>query len=141
MKTHESLAFAVGLMSRLLERELRTAFAAHGVLPGQFPVLLALYESDGQTQAELGRTVGVEQPTMAATLQRMERAGLVRRAPDDADGRRSRILLTDRARGLRRPLTDAARTVNRRAVHGMTAEERSLLYGVTERVRANLSSD
>jgi DNA-binding MarR family transcriptional regulator len=138
MKTSESLAFGVGAMARRFDRELRAAFREHGVLPGQFPVLQVLYEADGLTQAELTRAIDVEQPTMAGTLRRMEQAGLVRRAPDTADGRRAGVFLTDRARELQGPLTEAARAVNRRAVRGLSAEERALLYSVIERASANL---
>ena len=140
MKTHESLAFAMSLSARRFERELRTAFLPLGVLPGQFSVLLALYEADGLTQADLARIAGVEQPTMASTLGRMERDGLVRRAPSAGDGRRVGIHLTERARELERSLIDAARGVNRRAVRGLSAEERSLLYGVIDRVSSNLGA-
>jgi DNA-binding MarR family transcriptional regulator len=140
MKTYESLAFDVGVLSRRFDRELRAAFADHGVLPGQFPVLLALYDRDGLTQADLARIAGVEQPTMAATLKRMESAGLVRRDPDSADARRADVFLTDRARRLEPTLVDAARGVNRRAVRGLSADERSLLYRVVARASANLGA-
>ena len=140
MKTYESLAFDIGVLARLFERELRLAFAEHDVLPGHFPVLLGLYDRDGLTQAELARVAGVEQPTMAATLQRMERAGLVRREPDPGDGRRATVFLTERARELERPLVDAARAINRRAVRGLSADDRSLLYRVIGRATANLAA-
>ncbi len=138
MKVEESLALSVGHTARLFERELRAAFLPFDVLPGQFPVLLALYEADGLTQADLARVAGVEQPTMARTLARMEEARLVRREPDPGDGRRAGVYLTDRARDLERPLIDGARAVNRRAVRGLSAEERSLLYEVIARAQANL---
>jgi DNA-binding MarR family transcriptional regulator len=140
MKTTESLAFGIGVMARRFDRELRAAFRPYGVLPGQFPVLMVLYENDGLTQADLARAVGVEQPTMAGTLRRMEAAGLVRRAPDAADARRADVFLTDRARELEGPLADAARSVNRRAVRGLPAEDRALLYSVLERASANLAT-
>jgi DNA-binding MarR family transcriptional regulator len=140
MKTSESLSFGVGLMARLFDRELRAAFQSHGVLPGQFPVLLVLYETDGLTQADLARAVGVEQPTMAGTLRRMEDAGLIRREPDPRDARRADVFLTARARELEGPLTAAARNVNRRAVRGLTAEQRALLYAVVERAGTNLTT-
>jgi DNA-binding MarR family transcriptional regulator len=137
MHPHESLAHAFGLMSRLLERDLRAACAEYHVLPGQVPVLLALYERDGLTQSQLADVTGVEQPTMAATLQRMESDGLVRRAPDPHDGRRVAVSLTAPARRMERPLHDAVRRVNRRAVRGLSAGERALLYDLPDRLRSN----
>jgi DNA-binding MarR family transcriptional regulator len=138
MKTYESLAFGVGLMARMFDRELRAVLSRYGVSPGEFPVLLALYDCDGLTQAELARTIAVEQPTMAATLRRMERDDLVARTPDPADARRAEVHLTDRARSLEQPLVDAARSVNRRAVRGLSAEERAVLYRAVDRAGANL---
>lgn len=69
-----------------------------GVTTGQLPVLLVLFEEDGLTQAELARAVGIEQPTMALTLRRMERDGLVTRTRDTADARRSHVKLTAAAK-------------------------------------------
>jgi DNA-binding MarR family transcriptional regulator len=140
MKPTESLAVAIAQLSRVFERELRAALMRTGVMPGQLPVLLALFDKDGPTQSELARALAVEQPTMAATLARMERDGLVERRPDPDDGRRARVHLTERSRALRAPLIDAARGVNRRAVRGLSAEQRSVLYQAVERATANLGA-
>src|SRR4051794_4346334 len=104
MQPHESLAHAFGAMARALERELRGACAEYAVTPGQLPVLLALYERDGLTQTELAAATGVEQPTMAATLTRMEDDGLVRRAADPDDARRVGVFLTAPAQRLEKRL-------------------------------------
>jgi DNA-binding MarR family transcriptional regulator len=140
MKPTESLAVGVAQLSRLFDRELRAALMPTGVAPGQLPVLLALYDGDGPTQAELARDLAVEQPTMASTLARMERDGLVERRPDPEDRRRARVHLTERSRELRVPLIDAARGVNRRAVRGLSAEQRSALYQAVDRATANLDA-
>jgi DNA-binding MarR family transcriptional regulator len=110
------------------------------VQPGQLAVLLALYERDGRTQAELARSLTVEQPTMASTISRMERDGLVWRQPDEGDRRRARVRLTRRSRLLESSLIDAARAVNRRAVRGLSAEERAALYRAVDRASANLGA-
>jgi DNA-binding MarR family transcriptional regulator len=138
MKPNESLAHAFGSMSRLVERELRGALAEYRVQPGELPVLLALFESDGMTQAQLTASVHVEQPTMAATLGRMERHGFVARQQDPDDGRRVAVYLTERAREMEKPITDAVRAVNRRALRGLSADERNLLYDLADRLHHNL---
>jgi DNA-binding MarR family transcriptional regulator len=138
MKAQEPIGHAFAVIARLIERELRSAFAEYHVLPGQLPVLLALWGRDGMTQTELASSTGVEQPTMAAMLNRMEQDGLVRREPDGRDGRRIGVFLTAPARRLEKPLTDAVRVVNRRALRGLSAAERSLLYELPDRLRRNL---
>lgn len=108
---------------RLLAHALRERIEPLGVVPGQFAQLLALYEQDGLTQAELCARVQIEQFTMANPLSRMERDGLVDRVPDPADRRRSPVRLTPRARELEGELAVAARAVNAAATHGLDEHE------------------
>jgi DNA-binding MarR family transcriptional regulator len=133
-----SLGYQVNHLARLLAQALRRRIEPHGVVPGQFAQLLALYEADGLTQSELSRRVRIEQPTMAVTLKRMERDGLVERVPDPSDGRRARVMLTERARRLEKDLTTAAREVNAIAVEGLTPAEADAFMRTLDRLIANL---
>jgi DNA-binding MarR family transcriptional regulator len=63
---------------------------------------------------------------------------LVRRAPDPADGRRARVLLTDRARALEAPLVAAARAVNATATKGFDDGEVDALIHSLTRLIGNL---
>lgn len=129
---HVARLFAYGLYRRLLP---------HGVAPGQFPVLLSLWEQDGLTQAELARRLAIEQPTMANTLRRMERDGLIRRSSDPGDGRRSLIHLTNKGRSLEPTLTSLAREVNGVALSPLLREERASLISMLIRMRTALTVD
>jgi DNA-binding MarR family transcriptional regulator len=133
-----SLGYQVNHLARLMERELRNEIVSFGVVPGQFPQLLALYEQDGLTQRELCELVRVEQPTMANTLQRMERDGLVTREPDPEDRRQARVLLTARAQEIEAGLVGAARAVNDAATRGLSAEEVAELLRMLTHVIGNL---
>ncbi|HUH06610.1 MAG TPA: MarR family transcriptional regulator [Egibacteraceae bacterium] len=134
----ESLGFVVNRLARLFAAALQRRIAPLGVAPAQFGVLLLLYERDGQTQAELARVFEVEQPTMANTLNRMQRDGLIKRAPDPSDARRALVRLTTKARRLQQPLITEARAVNAAAVEGLSAGELEALRGAAARVTANL---
>jgi DNA-binding MarR family transcriptional regulator len=111
------------------------------VVPGQFAQLLALYEQDDLTQRELCDRVGIEQATMANTLQRMRRDGLVDCVADRTDRRRMRVLLTERARTLEPDLAAAARAVNAAATQGLSDEEVADFMRVTATVLRNLQGD
>jgi DNA-binding MarR family transcriptional regulator len=124
-----------------MAQALRTKISPLGVVPGQFAQLLALYEEDGLSQRELCERVRVEQPTMANTLRRMERDGLVRRLPDPGDGRRAIVTLTERARGLEETLAGAARSVNSGATKGVTDDELAAFMATMARIIANLEAD
>lgn len=135
-----SLGYQVNHLARLLEQGLRTRIIGHGVVPGQFAQLLALYEEEPLTQRELCDRVQIEQSTMAYTLQRMERDGLITRALDPADGRRSFIMLTDRARELQETLASAARAVNETATQGMDDDVVDALMTAVNQMIRNLKS-
>jgi DNA-binding MarR family transcriptional regulator len=136
-----SLGYQVNHLARLLALALRRRIEALGVVPGQFAQLLALYEQDGLTQSELSRRVRIEQPTMAVTLKRMERDGLVERVPDPSDGRRALVMLTAHARRLEPDLTAAAREVNAVALDGLTPAEADGFMRTLDRLIANLEAE
>jgi DNA-binding MarR family transcriptional regulator len=140
MQRTESMGYLVNHLARLLANALRARTAPDGVVPGQFAQLLALYELDGVTQTQLCEQVSIDQSTMAHTLKRMERDGLVRRLPDPLDGRRAIIWLTDRARQLEDTLTGSAREVNALTVSGFTDDEVSLCYHLVARMIGNLEA-
>jgi DNA-binding MarR family transcriptional regulator len=136
-----SLGYQVNHAARLFAQALHQRIAPLGVVPGQFAQLLALFEADGQTQRQLCEQVGIEQPTMANTLRRMERDGLIRREPDPTDGRQARVLLTQRARDLERPLITAARAVNATAIRGLDAQDVATVLAALTQVIDNLEED
>ncbi|MRH88157.1 MarR family transcriptional regulator [Nocardia sp. SYP-A9097] len=136
-----SLGYGINHLARLMEQALRDRIAEHGVVPGQFAQLLALYEQEGLTQNELCERVRIDQSTMAHTLKRMERDGLIERTPDPADGRRALIHLTDRARELRDALQSAAREVNDIATEGFSDTRRDALSSAVRQAIANLEAD
>ncbi len=105
---------------------------------GHLPVLVALRDGRVSTQRDLARFARIEQPPMAQMLARMERDGLIQRAPDPADGRSSRVTLTEIAEAR---LPDAVATLlrgNREVLCGFTDEEAGLFIALLTRLIANL---
>jgi DNA-binding MarR family transcriptional regulator len=137
----QSPGYVVNLVARLFALALHRRISPYGVVPGQFPALLCLYEEDGLTQTELCRRVSIEQPTMANTLKRMERDGLIRREPDPLDGRRTRISLTARARRLEGRLTTMANEVNAIALSGLQPAEARSVLPILNKIAENLRKD
>jgi len=135
-----SLGYQINHLARLMAQALRERIAPLGVVPGQFAQLLALYEQDGLSQRELCERVRIEQPTMANTLQRMERDGLVRRLPDPTDGRRAAVMLTERARRLEGELVGAARGINLEATRNIDNDELFNFMDTLARIIANLEA-
>jgi len=134
----DSLGYQIALLNRLYDRRLQDALSDLGVAPGQFAPLVMLFEQDGLTQAELCRRINVEQPTMANTLDRMERDGLIERRPDREDRRRATVHLTARAVDMRTAVMDRARKVASQAVHRFTVAEQEQLFTMLARMTENL---
>jgi MarR family transcriptional regulator for hemolysin len=105
---------------------------------GHLPVLVALRDGRASTQRDLARFAKIEQPPMAQMLARMERDGLISRAPDPADGRSSRITLTEIAEARLPNAIAALLHGNREALNDFTDHETALLVDLLTRLIANL---
>ncbi len=119
----ESLGYLVNRVARSMANQLAERMRPAGIGIGQWAVLLFLFARDGLSQAELSRDVAIEPPTMVRTIDRLVRDGLVTRVADPADGRVSRIYLTDRGRSLRDELVPMAVAVNEATLARLTDKE------------------
>jgi len=133
-----SAGFLANHMARLFAKGLQQEIRALGLAPAQFMTLLALWEKDGLTQRELVERLDVEQATMANTLTRMERDGLIVRRAHPEDGRSQSIHLTQKSISLREPATSAARAVNGVAFGNLGEDERNAFLDLTRRVIESL---
>lgn len=121
----KSAGFLVNHLARLFANALAAEIAPLGLAPAQFMALLELWERDGLTQADLVARLDVEQGTLANTLARMERDGLIHRTPHPEDSRARLIWLTDGARQMEGPAKAAAADLNRRALSALDEEAAS----------------
>lgn len=136
----ESLGYLVNRLARSLTRALSTRLAPHGVSVAQWAVLIFLWADDGPTQRALSRHVAIDEATMARTLDRMERDGLVRRSRNPRDRRQINVHLTDQARGLCDALVPAAAVVNEMATAQLTEAEREQVSDLLRRMIASLDT-
>ena len=128
----------ISLAARGFTRLSETRLKPLGFGVGHLPVLVALQDGQASTQRDLARFARIEQPPMAQMLARMERDGLIRRTPDPADGRSSRITLTQVAETR---LPEAVATLlrgNQEVLRGFTDEEAGMLVDLLTRLVANL---
>lgn len=95
-----SIGFLTNRAARLLVQSLDARLKRLGMRAAHMPVFLALVGGESLTQKQLAEIAGIEQPTMAGTLSRMEASGLIERHPDPADRRSMLIQLS--AEGLAR---------------------------------------
>ncbi|MEY9561435.1 DNA-binding MarR family transcriptional regulator [Sinorhizobium fredii] len=126
----DSATYLASLLARSFSRALQARAQKLGFAPGQFPILLELWAEDGLTQKQLLDRLDIEQATMANTLARMERDGLVVRRKHPNDRRSQQIFLTERARDMEAAAKEAA-----------LAAEQSLLAGFRRASRRSSCSN
>lgn len=125
-RTNSATYLAIQL-AKGFSRALQTRAAGLGFSPGQFPILLQLWEEDGLTQAQLLERIEIEQATMANTLQRMARDGLIERRPHPSDRRAQLIFLTAKAKSMRDEALTVAAEAEDAVFAGFRRFERELL--------------
>jgi len=126
--------WAARLFARALERRL-------GAGVGPMPVFFALQGGRALTQKQLAISATVEQPTMANTLARMERDGLVQRRPDPADGRSALVSLTELGEARAEAAFADAVAVNGIAMSALSPAEQAQYYDMLHRVIAVLERE
>ena len=132
----DSAGFLINHLARLIAQELTARIKPLGLTTGTFPALLELWDEDGLTQKQLVDRLGIEQATMANTLNRMERDGLITRRKDPKDGRAQLVWLTEHARSLQAPAIAAAEGVNADLLAGLTGDEQAQLLALMRKVIA-----
>ncbi|GAB3253996.1 MarR family winged helix-turn-helix transcriptional regulator [Chitinimonas naiadis] len=134
-------SFLIKRAAQALTRDAEIALRPLGIGMASLPVLAAIRKGEAATQAELARLLHVEQPSMAQTLGRLQRDGLIQRRPDPNHGRAQLVELTDRAKQRLPQAKAALGEGNARAMAGFSPEEVEVFVDFLLRVNANLGND
>jgi MarR family transcriptional regulator, organic hydroperoxide resistance regulator len=110
-----------------------------GLYRGQPPVLFHLHHQDGLTLTELVARLDVTPATVTKMVQRLERAGFVKRVPDGEDQRVTRVYLTDAGRVIQRDMRAALLRLEGETFAGFNAADQGLIAKLLTRVRDNLT--
>jgi DNA-binding MarR family transcriptional regulator len=106
---------------------------ALGLTSGEDLVLAELWHEDGLTQAELARRLALRRSTVTTVLRTMERRGLVRRVPDDEDGRVIRVHHTRAAAAVRAEVEGVWRAAEAELMSDLRSEDAVALRGLLTR--------
>lgn len=140
MLDKHSIGYLSNHTARLFALLLAQRLKPLGIAPAQFPILVQLWQQDGLSQNELVERADLAQATIANTLGRMERDGLIERVANPDDARSRLIVLTDKAWGLQNQATDIAMTINREVLAVLSADEQVQLLDMMNRIVDNQKS-
>ena len=107
--------------------------------PGQPPFILALDKKDGQSQKELGETLGVKASTITVMTQRLEKNGIVERKQDEKDQRKSKIFLTQKGKEVCEELKTIHEQITDECFKGLTVDEKVIFRRLLMQIRENLT--
>ena len=97
--------FWIGIISRKFTKYYNRKLAPYGLTAQHFFVLMYLWEKDGVKSKELQNVLVLDSASLTGHIDRMERAGFVKREHDVNDRRAIKIFLTKKGKEMESTLT------------------------------------
>lgn len=91
-----------------------------------------------QSQIQLAKAIGIEQPSLVRTLDQLEEKGLITRHTCANDRRAKRIKLTEEAAPIIKEVNDVITMTRGEILSGISPEEVTLLTNLIERLEQNI---
>jgi MarR family transcriptional regulator, organic hydroperoxide resistance regulator len=142
VKKDDRLIYLISMAQLALRNRINTLFADAGLqvtLP-QATVLFLLTEKDCRMMSEMGRIIGVDNSAMTGLVDRLEKAGLVRREANREDRRAILIRITPKGREEAGRAAKIIHDVNDQIQEGFGAGQiealKEVLRGILERCKS-----
>ena len=132
------LPYLLNRISNRLNTDLNEELKSLGVSLPYWRVLAVLHVHDGRTIGEMSVYTVIEQSTLSRIVDRMEKADLVVRRPNQQDARVVEVFMTDAGRAAFERIMPVAMRHYRRAVDGLSDEENRVLLSALHRVLENV---
>jgi len=119
-------------------------FERRGIVRASHPPILFMLrhwtEGMAASQKEIADRLGISTPTVAISIKRMEKAGLIHKVPDESDLRRNLITLTEDGKRQVDEAQDAFEETYAKMFHGFSPEDCEQLKTYFLRIISNLES-
>lgn len=133
----ETLSYSFEQFRRAYRSRISGEYTKLGLHVGQEMFLTNLSKYNGLTQGKLAELCCVEAPTVTKVLNRMEKAGLVKRTHSSP----LTVSLTRRGLMLRKQVESTWLRVEKEMLAGFTTEERIILRRLLNAMRDNLARE
>lgn len=112
-----------------------------GLYDGQMPLLETLERYGCLTQKALADRLHVSPASVAVSIKRMQKCGIVDKLPSEDDLRYNRVMLTEKGRDLTRRTRELFDHLDEELFAGFSEEECEQLYGYLCRMTHNLAKE
>lgn len=136
----EPIGLQLARTAKLVSRAFDDALAAAGGSLPMWQLLISVKAQPHGMQRDLAHAVGIEGPTVTHHLNRMERAGLLKRTRDPENRRVHRVELTTQGEALFQRLRHAVVAFDRHLRAGLKPHDIAALSGGLERLRLNVAA-
>lgn len=131
----------VNRISLLHRLRVQNLLADTGVWGSQIPILLHVERNPGCTQTDIAEHLGVSSPSIATSIKRLQKAGMLEKRADEADMRRNHIELTERGHSTVARGRACYDQVVSRMLQGFSDGELDTLACLLLRLEENLAGD
>ncbi|MBT3233519.1 MAG: winged helix-turn-helix transcriptional regulator [Calditrichaeota bacterium] len=121
---NQSLGYLINGLARMMRTALETSLKPIGLSPTAWNVLMAIAESDGLSQTDIGRRTFLDGATVTRAIDFLEAKGCIERHRADKDRRVQFVVMTDAGRKLAVETAGLANTVNDSSTGNLSSSER-----------------
>ena len=139
MDFENTLIYQFAQASTAQRVSLDKALQPTGLFGGQVFVLFALWERDGQSQAELAEKLKVSPPAVNKMVKSLNEADLVATSRSEQDARITLVTLTDLGRDIRESVEEIWKAADERFAERLSPGERLMLFEILLKIRAGQS--
>lgn len=141
MEKEDSIQARIVKLTHLYFRNAFCLLGETGIHPKQMPLLMQLSKKEGMSQKEISENLHISAPTVAVSMKRLEKGGLIERKSDEQDQRKIRIYLTERGRELIEKAQCQVEKSEKIIFKGFSESEKCLMKRFFDQMLANLEAE
>lgn len=138
MRFEETLIYQFAQLSTAQRVSLDKSLQPIGLFGGQIFVLMALWDSDGLSQAELADRLNVSAPAINKMVKSLSDADLIETRKSEFDARISQVFLTDLGKQTKDNAVAIWQAAEERFAEALTKGEATLLFELIQKIRTGM---
>ena len=115
--------------------------ADFGITANEVVILSYLYANNGPRQEDISEYFMLDKGTIAKTVQKLEKKGLIERSVNESDQREKVITLTEKGLCVRDVSTNLVRIWHETMFKGISEADIDAFARITAKIASNVSSD